>query len=96
MNLYLIIFSENYVGRDAMLAYLDTLDYIVTWRTDFLNSVYVKSEESAKTISQGIMARFGDGRHLVTEISMSEKFGYLPEKTWNFLKMEANKDFFIK
>ncbi len=96
MKIYLILFSENYVSKDRLLSYIDGIDSIVNWRSDFVNSVYVKTEMSAENISEKLSAKFGTGRHLVVEISMSEKYGYLPDKTWNFLKMEINKDYFIK
>lgn len=85
MNKYLMVYSDNLGSREQIKEALNEIPEVVHWRFDMPNSFYISSESSAEELMSKIRAlRGGRGRCLM--VKMDQYYGWLPVKTWEFIK----------
>ena len=88
---YLLVFSNNLGTMAEIKDCLNSIDEIITWRTDLPNAFYLISESSAAELSKFIRENRGEkARFIVVEIG-SNKQGWLPYETWYLLKYKKKK-----
>ncbi len=78
-NTFLVIFSEA-VNRDELTKYLDKRPEIEFWFYNLPNSIFIKTQLSAKQLSELIESQFGQQTHFVARIS--DSYGRLPPDHW--------------
>lgn len=85
---YLFIYSDDMGNRETVKALLNSIPQITNWRYDLPNAFYIESVKSADELADLIIERRPNTRFFITEISKSNKQGWLPKDTWTFLNKE--------
>ena len=86
-KVYLVIVSSK-IDRSSAIAHLQAKKLVTDWFYNLPNSFFVRSEESAKVISDAIIGHFGRERHFVLS-THDDRQGILPTKHWNRMKKDA-------
>lgn len=85
MNKYLMVYGDNLGSREQIKEVLNEMPEVIHWRFDMPNSFYIFSEASAEELLNKIRTiRGGKGRCLI--VKMVQYYGWLPNKTWEFLE----------
>lgn len=88
-RVYLFVYSDLMGNRDAMRELVDSIPQILDWCYDMPNSFYIISVLSANELSEVIRSSYSGShaRFIISEITENRQ-GYLPKKTWDFIKSE--------
>lgn len=89
MKLYLFICSPTFGEADKVLSSLRSVDSICDIRSPFPNLYFIKSSDTATTLSKKIIFLKPGKRFFISEVS-SNRQGWLPKDNWDFIK-EVNK-----
>lgn len=83
---YLFIFNASLGSIDDVRGYLNSSDYIITWRKELDSAFFFVSEHEAKEIYKDVSQYFGEGKgiFLITEVT-SNKQGLLNRRSWHLL-----------
>lgn len=90
MPKYIFIYSDNMGSREEIKALLNNISEITDWRYDLPNSFFIQSGLNAKELGGLIKRQKPDSRYFLTEISSSNRQGWLPTSTWDFLKKKQD------
>ena len=88
MKAYLLVYSDSLGTREQVKNCVSKIEEVHTWRYDMPNSFYIISEYSANEIAQSIRRVLGNNRFIVTEISVSNRQGWLPKETWHLINQK--------
>lgn len=77
-------------NREEMKTLLNSIPEITDWRYDLPNSFFIQSELNAKKLGGLIKRQKPDSRYFLTEINPSNRQGWLPTSTWDFLKKKQD------
>lgn len=86
-RIYLFVYSDLMGDREAMIKLVDSIPQILDWRYDMPNSFYIISEEMSDTLSDLIYSNCSGShiRFIISEVPNNRQ-GFLPGKTWEFIK----------
>ena len=90
-KLYLFIYSDSLGNREEVKVILNDISEVLSWRYDMPYSFYILSDASANQLVDLIHSKVAEGksvRFFITEILNSNRQGYLPKATWDFLGQE--------
>jgi hypothetical protein len=74
-----------------MKTVLNSISEVRTWRTDIPNCFYVVSEADAKALGNIIREKTGkSGRFIISEIQ-ENRYGWLTNESWYFIKNKRAK-----
>lgn len=81
-RVYLLVHASATATHDKMKTILNSMQEIVTWRTDIANCFYIVSEESAVVLANALRKRVGQtGRFIISEIT-DNRYGWLSPDSW--------------
>ena len=86
---YLLIYNSAAATRGQVNAFLDACEGVITWRFDIDNRYYVISELDATDIYRSFRGTFPRGRVFITEISSSNRQGWITERSWGLIKKKG-------
>ncbi len=87
-KLYLFVYNNNLGERQEVSKMLDCIADVTDWRYDLPNCFYIVSEKSSDELTDLILDHCKGKqtfRFLITEISPTNRQGWLPKSTWDFL-----------
>jgi hypothetical protein len=91
---YLITFDllDPTVDLDGLKAFIKTSDLFENWWNHIPGIFLVISGESANRISQAVRRYTKDARLLITETNLLESEGWLPDKSWKWIRRRSSDD----
>lgn len=88
---YLLAYSSTLGTKEQVKACLNKIPQITHWRTDLPSAFYLVSESNAKELTVLIRECRGGGRFLITEISASNKQGWITPESWHLINNQEYK-----
>lgn len=89
MKKYILIYNNTLGTLTEVTELLDSMSEITEWQTDIPNSFMLKSDLEAKQLANIIIEKKPNVRFLISEITENRQ-GWLPKKSWNFIKDRDN------
>lgn len=87
MKNYLFTFGSSFGTREDAKFVLSKCPSISRWRTDMINSFYLKSLKQANEIAEEIRSNKSSGRFLIVEITNNSQ-GWIQKDSWSFINEE--------
>lgn len=87
MKKYLLVYADNLADRQKLVDVLTSMSEVKHWRYDMPNSFYILSDASPEDLLKRIRALCGGSGRCVL-VAMNTFFGFLPQRTWDFLHRE--------
>ena len=85
-NHYILVYNDYVGSREQVKQAIDQDPRIINWRYDLPNMFYLKTALSANDLASIIHKLRGqEGMFIIAQIDKTNKQGWLPEETWNFL-----------
>jgi hypothetical protein len=85
-RMYILSYKLSFkVDRDKFVQELSANNQISYWQYCFPNSIFLKSNLSAKELSEIFMKKYGNLTHYISEVSLENRWGILPEGHWEEL-----------
>jgi len=80
-KLYLLVLGAT-LNFDEVKAFLDGQRRITDWFCSMPNSIFLVSPAQASEIYEMIRSKFQEGRLFLTEVSPSNRQGWMPRNHW--------------
>lgn len=80
-KLYLLVLGAT-LNLEEVRGFVDKQDCITDWFCSMPNSMFLVSTASASEIYEVIRNKFKEGRLFLTEVSPSNRQGWLPRSHW--------------
>ena len=87
-NLYIIILSNAPLNREEIIAQLEKKITLSFWEYCLPATIFIKSPNTAREISDDLDAKNNDSRHLVLEVKDSNYWGRLPKGYWEIFGLK--------
>lgn len=80
-RIYIIVLGVGFI-REELTKFLDTIVEVQDWFYSMPSSIFVVSSLGAEDLYQRIQAKFGQKRFFITELSQSNRQGWMPTEHW--------------
>lgn len=84
MSMYTYTFLDIDFKREQVTEFLDSKPSIEHWFYCLPNMIFIRTNLSAHSLSSELTKKFGNHRHFISEVSSSNRWGYLPKEQWDF------------